>query len=109
MFFFSSFNNYVSLRYIQLNLGNSCHLLAKELPARLAICSFCVCLTVFVCLSLWCSELDAELVVSVPAFSYLLSHFTIGKMKIYSFFENQRKKLYFLYTDNYEKMFCIKL
>ena len=54
-FLIFSFNNYVSLRYIQLNLGArvlTCF--RKELPAPLAICSFCGCLIVFVCFFLWC-------------------------------------------------------
>ena len=31
----------------------------------LAICSFCSCLIVFICLSLWCWGLDEALIVSV--------------------------------------------
>ena len=42
-----SFNNYVSLRYIQFSLGNKV-LSGKELPNLLAICSFCGCIIVFV-------------------------------------------------------------
>ena len=35
------FHNNISLRYIQLSLGNNCHLFEKGLSTLLAICSFC--------------------------------------------------------------------
>ena len=38
----------------------------KKLPTLLASCSFCGCLIVFVCLSLWCWGIEVDLVVSVP-------------------------------------------
>ena len=50
----------------------SCHLFGKGFPTLLAICSFCGCLIIFVCLSLWCWGLDVDLVVSVPECIYLL-------------------------------------
>ena len=52
---FFSFNNYVSLIYIPLCLGNRvATFFWKLLPTLLVICSFCGCLIVFVSLSLWC-------------------------------------------------------
>ena len=38
----------------------------------LAFCSLCGCLNVFFCLSVSCSELDMDLIVSVSEFTYLL-------------------------------------
>ena len=64
----------VSLLNFQLSLGNRClFVLVKGLPTLLAICLFCGYFIVFVCLSLWCWELDVDLILSVPEFSYLLS------------------------------------
>ena len=57
--------------------GNSVNLIiysvqfGKELLTLLAVCLFCGCFIVFVCLSLWCWGLDVDLIVSVPDFSYL--------------------------------------
>ena len=76
-------NNYLSLRYIQLRLGNkSWHFFwgggggggggGEELTTLSAICSFCGCLIVFVCLSLWCWGPDVDLIALVPVFTYLL-------------------------------------
>ena len=42
----------------------------RRLPL-LAICLFCGCFIVFVCLSLWCWGLNVDLTVSVSEFSYL--------------------------------------
>ena len=42
------------------------------MPTMLDICSFCGCFIVFVCLYLWCWEVDVDLIVSVPEFIYLL-------------------------------------
>ena len=50
MFFFFSFNNYVSYSYTKLRLGNGLTFFWKGLPALLTVCSFCSCLIVFVCL-----------------------------------------------------------
>ena len=56
-----------------ISLGNRvATILGKKLPALLAICSFCGCLIVFVCLYLWCWGLDVDLTVSVPEFTYSL-------------------------------------
>ena len=56
-----------------ISLGNGvATILGKKLPALLAICSFCGCLIVFFCLYLWCWELDMDLTVSVPEFTYSL-------------------------------------
>ena len=41
----------------------------KELTTLLAICIFCVCF--IVCLFLWCSGFDVDLIVSIVEFSYL--------------------------------------
>ena len=56
-----------------ISLGNRvATILGKKLPALLAVCSFCGCLIVFVCLYLWCWGLDMDLTVSVPEFTYSL-------------------------------------
>ena len=39
------------------------------MPNLLAICLFCGCFIVIVCLSLWCWELDVEQILLVPEFS----------------------------------------
>ena len=44
----------------------------KELLTLLAVGSFCDYFIVFVCLSLWCLGSDADLIVSVFEFSYLI-------------------------------------
>ena len=53
LFLMLSFNNYVSLRYIHLSLGNRvCTFLGKKFPTLPVICSFCGSLILFViCLS----------------------------------------------------------
>ena len=61
----------MSIQFI--SLGNRvATILGKKLPALLAICSFCGCLIVFVCLYLWWWGLDVYLTVSVPEFTYSL-------------------------------------
>ena len=56
-----------------ISLGNKvATILGKMLPALLAICSFCGCLIVFVCLYLWCWELDVDLTVPISEFTYSL-------------------------------------
>ena len=46
----------------------------------LAICYFCGCLFVFICLSLWCWGLDVDLTVSVPS---LFIYFAQVDLQIY--------------------------
>ena len=59
----------------------SCHLFGKELPTMLAISSFCGCLIVFVCLSLWCWGPDKDVIVSNPDFIVCLSLWCWGPDK----------------------------
>ena len=80
-----SFNNYVSLRYIQLDLGNkqSCNLFWETL---LGIYSFCCYVIVFVCLFLCCWELAVD---SSPHFFFYFLYLSI----FYSIFVNKSSKL----------------
>ena len=56
-----------------ISLGNRvATFLGNKLPALLAICSFCGCLIVFVCLYVWCWGVDVDLIVSVPEFTFIL-------------------------------------
>ena len=43
----------------------------NELPALLAVCSFCDYFIVFLCLSGWCWGLEVNLIVPIPEFSVL--------------------------------------
>ena len=65
------FNIYVSLRYIQLSLGNRVATFLERFAIS-AICSFYGFLIVFIYLVLWCWGLDADLIVSVSEFTYLV-------------------------------------
>ena len=70
LFYVFSFHIYIGYLYIQVRLGNRfATFLWKELPTLLAICSFCGCFIVFVCLFPWGFAID--LTVSVPEFFYL--------------------------------------
>ena len=69
----------------------------------LAICSFCCCFLVFVCLSLWCWGLDLDLIVSVIEFPYVLFvHFKMRNLSLKSV--NVRSKIPFSWiVSNFTK------